>query len=91
MELNIQINSLIVSFIYGIFLFILLEINYKLIYSSNIFIKVVSSILFVSFNTLLYFIILMYINNGYIHLYFFLSMLVGYILCKAVYINICKK
>ena len=91
MVLEIQIYSLGVSFLYGIFFFILLEINSKFIYSSNMFIKVICSFLFAIFNALLYFIILMYINNGYIHLYFFLCIILGYICSNFVYKMICKK
>ena len=91
MILIVQIKSLIVSFLYGIILFIMLEINSKLLYSSNLFIKFICSILFVAFNTLLYFIILMYINNGYVHLYFFISVILGYLLCGFLYKIICKK
>ena len=85
MKLNIQVLSLVVSFGFGIYLYILLELCYRFLTSSSLIIKSLSSLIFVLFNSLLYFIILLYINNGYIHLYFFLSMLFGYILCKVIY------
>ena len=85
MVLNIQILSLVVSFLYGIFFYVLLDINYKFLISSNWFIKILSSLIFVLVNTLLYFIILVYINHGYIHIYFFICMLGGYFLCKVLF------
>ena len=91
MILKIQIYSFIVSYIYGFAFFILLEINSKFIYSSSLIIKILSSLLFIIFNTLLYFIILMKINNGYLHIYFFLSIILGYISCKTIYKKNCKK
>jgi len=83
MSLNIQILSLLFSFFYGIIFYILLEVNYKILTSSSIFIKIISSLLFVMINTLLYFIILLYINNGYVHIYFFICILMGYFFCKV--------
>ena len=84
-NINIQILSLVVSFLYGIFFYIILEVNYRFLTSSSKIIKVLSSLLFVLFHALLYFIILLYINNGYIHLYFLICILVGNFFCKVVY------
>lgn len=91
MKLSIQVLSLVVSFWFGIYIYILLELCYRFLTSSSLIIKILSSLIFVLFNSLLYFIILLYINNGYIHLYFFLSMLLGYILCKVIYKWFVKK
>lgn len=91
MPLNIQLYSFLVSFVYGFIYFILLEVNSRFIYSSKVAVKVMSSFIFVMFNILLYFIILMKINNGYIHFYFFLCIILGYFLCKVIYKKICKK
>ena len=84
MPLSIQIYSFIVSFLYGIFFEILLSLNARFIYSSNLFIKIISSILFIIFNTLLYFFLIYKINYGVLHIYFLMSILLGYILmCKV--------
>ena len=91
MALKIQIYSFLVSFFYGIFFYFMLEINSRFIYSSNRAIKIISSFLFVLFNVLLYFIILLKVNNGYIHIYFFLCILVGYIMCKVVVRKVCNR
>ena len=85
MILSIQIVSFIVSFLYGMFFFITLQINYKFLYSSNLFIKIVFSFLFIIFHTLLYFVILLKINYGYIHLYFFFCLIIGYFVWKVGY------
>ena len=91
MVLRLQIISLLFSFFYGSFLFITLEINAKFIYSSNLIIKILGTILFVLFHTLLYFVILMNINFGYIHFYFFLCILLGYYVCKVIYKRFVKR
>ena len=91
MALKIQIYSFLVSFFYGIFFYFMLEINSRFIYSSNKVIKVIFSFLFILFNALLYFMILLKVNNGYIHIYFFLCILVGYIMCKVVVRKVCNR
>lgn len=85
MLLSIQIKSLLFSFIYGIFFFIMLEINYKFIYNDKIIIKMLFTFIFVFFHTLLYFICLIYINNGIVHVYFLLMILVGFIISFLLY------
>lgn len=78
MILKLQIISLVVSFLYGIFFSFLLNINYKLIYNDNKFIKIIGTFLFVIFNSLLYFLILLKINNGIVHIYCIITLIVGF-------------
>ena len=92
MILKMQILSLLFSFIYGNFVFWLLEINYRLLYEGKIIYRVIISFLFVMFISLLYFIGLFKINNGIIHIYFFIVLLTGYLLSFVIYRKInCKK
>lgn len=83
MILSIQIYSLLFSFLFGMLFYILLEINYKFLYSDKLLLKVLYTFIFVIFNTLLYFICLKKINNGIIHIYFLLLILLGYLLSKV--------
>lgn len=85
MVLKVQVIASLVSFLYGIFFNLMIELNSKFLYSSNLVVKIFVSFLFVCFNTLLYFIILMKINYGYIHIYLFFCILSGYLLCKVLY------
>ena len=89
-ELDVQLLSFVVSFIYGIFFYILLEINSRFVYSSSFFIKFLGSFIFILFSGLIYFFILMKINNGYIHIYFILCIILGYFLCKVIYKRLLK-
>ena len=91
MVLSVQVISLLVSFLYGIFFYLTLELNFRFIYCSNLFIRIVISFLFVLFHSLLYFLILMRINNGYIHIYFLLCIILGYLMCKVVYKKFVKR
>ena len=85
MILSTQILSLIYSFFYGIFFFSMLEVNYKILYNGKFIYRIMISFLFVIFISLLYFIILLKINNGILHLYFFLTMFTGYLLSFVIY------
>ena len=92
MILRIQICSLLFSFFYGIFVFFLLELNYKLLYTGKMLYKIIISFLFVMFISLLYFYGLLKINNGIIHIYFLIVMFTGYMLSFVIYRKIrCKK
>ena len=91
MILKIQIYSILYSFLYGMIFYALLEVNYKIIYESRLFIKIIYSLLFLLVNTLLYFIILIKINNGIVHIYFLLSIILGYILAYFIMIKLFKK
>ena len=76
--LDIQIKSIVFSFLYGMFFSFLLNLNYKFIYYSKGFVKILINIFFIVDNVFLYFIILRYINNGIVHFYFLLSLVIGY-------------
>ena len=92
MILKTQILSLLFSFGYGNLVFWLLELNYKLLYDGKIVYRIITSFLFVIFVSLLYFICLLKINNGIIHIYFFIVLLTGYMLSFVIYKKInCKK
>ncbi len=79
MRLSIQIYSLIYSFIFGIIFSVFTELNYRFLFSKKIVIKIIFTFIYIIDFSLLYFIILKRINNGIIHNYFLLSILLGYI------------
>lgn len=85
MNINIQIYSLLFSFLYGIIFYILLEINYNFLFEGKIIYRIIISFLFVIVLSLVYFLILLKINNGILHLYFFLLMFTGYLLSFVIY------
>jgi len=91
MALNIQINSFVFSFLFGIFFYLLININKKYLFYSKVYVKIIISFLFIFNNVLIYFIILKKVNNGIIHPYFFLVILVGCIFGNFVYKKIFTK
>lgn len=90
-ELNIQILSLGVSFLYGILFYILLEINSRFLYSSSMVVRILFSFVFILFCSLLYFVVLLKVNNGYVHFYFLLCIILGYFLCKVIHKRLLKR
>ena len=80
MNLNIQIKTIITSFIYGIFIYYFLKINKNIIYNKNIIIKMLGSSLIVLIQGLLFFLIILNINSGIFHIYEILMIIFGYTL-----------
>ena len=79
MKLDIQIYSFVSSFLFGCMLFFLLDIFNRLMCKVKVVLKIIFSFLFVMFLALVYFLMLLFINNGVVHVYFLLMILVGYI------------
>ncbi len=79
MDLGIQIQSLLVSFIFGLCFSYLIRIQYKYLFKSKIYIKISLTFLLVLDFFLLYFLVLRTINNGIFNYYFGIMLIVGYI------------
>lgn len=79
MDLVVQLQVLTVSFAYGILFSYLLKMQYKFLFESKLFYKILITLLFIFDNCLLYFLILKTINNGIFHIYFLFSFILGYL------------
>ena len=84
MNLEIQIQSLIYSFVYGLFFSYLLNLNYRILFMSRRLIQIFANFFFILDNVFLYFILLRYINQGIFHTYFFLLLVLGFIVGNTV-------
>ena len=69
MNIDIQIKTILFSFIFGIVFSICLDFNYKYIVGKRKVLSPVLTFLFVFVFTLIYFILLRYINYGIFHVY----------------------
>lgn len=78
MVLGTQIKLVIFSFIYGAFFAFLIDISYKLLNNPKIIKKILFITVFIVLNILLYFYILLKINNGILHYYSFLCIVLGF-------------
>lgn len=89
MSLHSQILVIIVSFFFGIFFEIFHCINYKLIYNKRKIVKILFTFLLVFIQSIIYFYLLTKINNGIIHLYGILSIVVGILLIYFLKKTVC--
>lgn len=80
MHTYIQLLSLISSFIFGIFFSILTNLNYKYIFSKNVFYKIFFNLIFIIDIVLLYMLLILKINGGIFHIYFIFMVIIGYLL-----------
>ena len=80
MNLEIQIQSLFSTFIYGMFVSLLYNLSYFLLYSRSIIKKIIFNFIysFIVFSS--YFTILLIINNGIVHIYHILLLILGFII-----------
>lgn len=84
MTLEVQIQSMIYSLVYGLFFSFLLNLNYRLLFTSKKIIQIIFNFFFIIDNVLLYFILLKYINHGIIHLYFIFLIIIGFLIGNQV-------
>ncbi len=80
MSLRLQIYSLIYSFIFGIIFSICTNFNYRFLFSKRKAFKIVFTAIYIIDFSLIYFFLLKIINNGIIHNYFLLSIILGYLI-----------
>lgn len=91
MTSNIQLTSLLFSFIYGFIFNFLVSINITLLKKTFPIMKLINIILLCIILSIIYITVLYYINNGMIHLYFYLVFLLGfesYFKCKEIIISV---
>lgn len=88
MGLDVQIYSFLSSFIYGLIFYFLLELLNILVKNVKLVFKFIISFLFIIIVACLYFIMLLFINNGVVHIYFILMVLVGYIFSYKVLLRV---
>ena len=79
MSLETQILLIVSSFFFGFFLEIIFNLNYKIIYYKNKIIKIIFTFIISFMLSLIYFYILLKINNGIIHISGILSLILGII------------
>jgi len=90
MSLNTQIQTIIISFLYGIFFSITMNLSHKFIYNQKKLIKIIFTLIFIFIYFLIYFYILLKINYGIIHIYGILVIIIGFTLHEIIKNNIVK-
>ncbi len=87
MDLKLQFIALLFSFIFGIFLAFIYNFNYNLLFKTSIVNRIIINVVLVVDLVLIYFIGLKKINNGIVHPYFYLLIILGFFL----FFNLTKK
>ena len=77
MNLEIQIQVLIYSLIYGMFFSLVMNLGFRYIFYTKTLYKVIINFLFILNMAFIYFILLRKINNGIFHSYFLLMIILG--------------
>lgn len=80
MELKIQIISIVFSILYGSLFGILYNLNYKFLYKTSLRYKILNNFLFSIDIFLIYFIIMLKINNGDIKMLFIILTFISFAL-----------
>jgi len=85
MPIDVQLKSLLFSLFYGLLFSIMLRINYKYMYKGPLILKILINLFFVMDNVLIYFIFLKKLNEGIVHTYFLLMILLGFVIMELLF------
>ena len=88
MELYLQIQTLIMSFLYGVFVSLLFNLLYKYLFFKYQLINALTNMMFSLSIFGLYFYLLYKLNGGVIHLYFLLSLYIGFIIYNKIFVKL---
>jgi len=80
MSLNIQIQTIAYTFLFGIYFALIFNLLYKILFTKNFFINLITNFLFLFLNSSFYFYLLYKINDGIIHIYSLLIFLLSFFL-----------
>jgi hypothetical protein len=84
MKLNIQINTLLVSILFGIYFCLILDIFKKILLKNKI-LQFILSFIIVLFNSIIYFLILLKLNNAILHPYYIIALLIGFLIENVIF------
>lgn len=83
-DLNIQLSIILFSIIYGIYFYLLLYLCRNYINYNNTFFRIINTISFILFMTIVYFIGIQIICSGILHLYSLLIITLVCLLCNTI-------
>ena len=87
MSLILQIQSLAYTFLFGLYLALIFNFLYKILFTKSILLNLITNLIFIIINAVFYFYILFKINYGIIHIYLLFTFLISFFL----YNNLFKK
>ena len=86
----VQVVSFLVSFVYGIVIYLLSRFNKYILINKKTFFKLIITLVFIIDMVILYIYILYRINHGYFHIYFLLTVIIGFVVTHVFYEKIKK-
>jgi hypothetical protein len=90
MNYKVQLLSFFLSFLFGLFFSFTSRFHYKLVFSLNRWYRYFLTFLFILDISLLYILILYYVNQGVFHFYFLICTFIGYFCEKSLFKNVKK-
>ncbi len=88
MELIIQIKSLCLSFLMGIFFSLMFNLFYKYLFTKYTIINIISNLFFSMLLFGIYFFLLYLVNNGILHIYFLIIFFIGFYLYNKIFVKL---
>ena len=91
MNAKLQLITFIISFIYGIIFSLLTIYNFNLIAKLKVIFKHLITFIYVLDMTIIYIIILYHLNKGYFHIYFIMTVFLGFVIGLIIYKKLLSK
>lgn len=91
MILKVQVITFIFSLLFGMYFSFLIDINHKIIYDSRRLYRLPTTFFLIVGNAMLYFWGLEHLNNGILHFYLLLAIIIGFIIEHYLYTRFVKK
>ena len=88
MGLIVQIQSFSISFLYGIFLSLIFNILYNLLFTKYKIINIITNLFFALVIFGLYFLLLYLVNNGVVHVYFLVTLFISFYLYNKLFVKL---
>ena len=88
MTLDIQIQSLVLSFLFGIVISFAYNIFYNILFTRFWFINILTCFLFSLLMSCLYYYLLFIVNDGIVHLYFLEIVLLSFFIYNRIFAKI---
>ena len=85
MNLNIQIQVIFYTFLFGLYFSFFFNIFYKFLFSKYFFLNLLTNFLFIIGNSILYFFLLYKINDGINHIYLLFIFLISFFLYNKLF------
>lgn len=79
MSLNLQIITSVFSFLFGILFSVFLRINYKIVYNSNVIIKILGTFLVMIIAVMSYYLLMHKLNYAMFHPYHLIFLIFGFV------------